>query len=70
MPRFFFAKCDRYLLILAKHILRAFAEIIAEKIYRRYIAPGTQFPYIDLVQASYCPVADWTMDKTAIEENL
>jgi len=53
-----------------RNFIRAFAEIIAEKIYRRYIAPGTQFPYINLVQASYCPVADWTMDKTGIEENL
>ncbi len=28
----------------------------SDKIYSRYIAPCTQFPYIDLVQASYFPV--------------
>ena len=31
-------------------------EIISGNIYRRYIAPCIQFPYIDLTQASYCPI--------------
>ncbi len=34
-----------------------FLVAIYYKIYRRYIAPGTQFPYIDLVKASDCPVS-------------